>query len=175
MKARRSSALMGFGLLMCSFALGPLSMGHAESSEPSHSETVQARETLRLRMAHDRLAARGLRLQAPALTIGAGVASIVGGAVLVIFSGAGYDPPAGCDGACEGSEFSRARFGAGIGLLTLGAAAVVVGLPMFVVRVARRRRIHTLERLLSERGVDLALAPHFAPREQVGLSARLRF
>lgn len=141
---------------------------------PSAPEVALAEESLRLRMTRDLLLSRNRRWQVPAVGIGVGVASIVVGAVVFISSQHVGDPLSSC-GSCSDGDFDKAPFGVGVGLLTLGSLLVVVGLPMFAVRLGRELRLRTLERRLGYLATSISLVPQVKPSEHVGLAATFRF
>jgi hypothetical protein len=173
-KVQRALGRFFFALIV----LGGARHAHAQAtpnSEVPTAEHVAHQElTRKLTITRDHLRSQNHRFQVPVVGLAVGIASVVTGGILLIMSQEFQDED--CDLPCDGDDVSSYPMRrAGQGLLPVGALLIAVSQPTMVVRVVRHARLKRIERQLRWLGSHATLHPQLRAREQLGLSARLRF
>jgi hypothetical protein len=140
-------------------------------------QLFRAYELARLYDQRDALRATNRRWQVPAVGLSLGVASILTGATMMMLRNA----PGACscydyvcsDGCSDGVNWAMDR--AGMVMLPVGGALVLINTPLLIVRAVRSRRLHATEATIRRLGGELSLLPLLTPRGDAGLGAKVAF
>lgn len=170
--ATRSSLAQALapGLLAIGMLAALCSAAEAQS-QPSALEVARAQEVLKLTMNREELLERNRAYVWPALGMGLGAATLgLGGSLYAL---AWVDALTYCrNGDCSTSGYYPRRERAGLVLMPLGAALILVNTPMFAIRLGRARRLERTTRRLRRLGEPMSVGASWTDKS---VYARLRF
>jgi len=147
---------------------------------PSAAEIAYAQEVLHTQLQRERLLSQNRDYRGPAVVLGLGVASLITGAVVFSLAWRTDDPVCEWDQSssfCEDDDdFNQRGDRAGLIMMPLGAALILVSGPILARRLGRHNRLRSAERYLDQLSHYTGQISLQTPtRQTMGLTTRWRF